>query len=59
MEVKAKNTTVSITIEAEPEELNELDDELNRIYEIVIANGNEQFHKIWELKDKLNIVVKG
>lgn len=59
MEVSAKEFLVSITIEATPEELEELDREFNKIYEIVAVNGNEQFHKIWELKDKLNIAVKG
>lgn len=59
MEVSSKEFMVSITIEATPEELEELDREFNRIYEIVAVNGNEQFHKIWELKDKLNIAVKG
>jgi len=59
MEVKARNTVISVTIEASPEELNDLDREFNRIYEVVTTNGNEQFRKIWELKDKLNIAVKG
>lgn len=59
MEVISKESLIAITIEATPEEFEELDRELNRFYEIVTTYGNEQFCKIWELKDKLNIAVKG
>lgn len=60
MEVKASNTMISVTIEISPDELAKLDYELNRVYEIATKNSSgEQFEKIWELKDKLNIAVKG
>lgn len=58
MEVKATETLISVTIEATPEELEDLDRELNRFYEIANEKG-EQFLKIWELKDKLTLAVKG
>lgn len=58
MEVKATETLISVTIEATPEELEDLDRELNRFYEIANEKG-EQFLKVWELKDKLTLAVKG
>ena len=58
MEVKATETLISVTIEATPEELEDLDHELNRFYEIANEKG-EQFFKVWELKDKLTLAVKG
>lgn len=58
MTIKATETLISVTIEATPEELSDLDRELNRFYEMANEKG-EQFHKVWELKDKLNIAVRG
>ena len=58
MEVKATEILLSVTIETTPEELEDLDRELNRFYEIANEKG-EQFHKVWELKDKLTLAVKG
>ena len=58
MEVKATETLISVTIEATPEELENLDRELNRFYKIANDKG-EQFLKVWELKDKLTLAVKG
>ena len=58
MEVKATEILLSVTIETTPEELEDLDRELNRFYKIANDKG-EQFLKVWELKDKLTLAVKG
>lgn len=58
MEVKTTETLISVTIEATPQELEDLDCELNRFYKIANEKG-EQFLKIWELKDKLTLALKG
>ena len=58
MEIKATEAVISVNIEATLEELEELDREFNRFYEMVNETG-EQFNKVWELKDKLTIALKG
>lgn len=58
MEIKATESLITVTLEATSQELKDLDHELNRFYKMANDRG-EQFLKIWELKDKLTLALKG
>lgn len=58
MEVKAKNTEVTIEITGDPMEFFELDRELNVVYER-LGKDVDRVPAIWELKDKINMAIGG
>lgn len=58
MEVKAKNTEVTIEITGDPMEFFELDREFNVVYER-LGKDVDRVPAIWELKDKINMAIGG
>lgn len=58
MDVSANQSVVKVVIDTTQEELEELDQELNKVYKFLGTNVN-YYPKLWELKDKINIAVKG
>ena len=58
MDVKLQDSKRQILLEATDEELERLDEEFNKLYKYLGSNV-ACYSLIWELKDKINIAVRG
>lgn len=56
MDISANQLTVKVVIDITQEELEELDQELNKVYKTLGCNV-VYYSKLWELKDKINMAV--
>lgn len=58
MEVKLQDSRRRILLEATDAELEKLDEEFNKLYKYLGSNV-VYYSLIWEIKDKINMAVRG